>query len=350
MNNAEQIKLAVLKSLVKYAKKDFFIYFRSSYNHQTYVKKKIIFAALLLIILASLFFPVSEQKTVPINASFFNIYSLLLAPTSWENWRPDLKKIAGNDSTKFSIRKSKGSFVLQYSDLELSVRSAGDIFYIDDDFGKKTSSYSYVVVPDKDPTKTLVTVYKETSALRYLAGKFGKVSFEETHIHDLKNFFETDSLHYGFSISKTKISDDNLIEIKKEVLTKNKFSQASASFSALQQYMQANHAKQMQPVIAQFLPKGKDSTQVNVGMYIDKAVKPGKDIRYVTMPKGGTLYSATFRGRFNQRQKVYSGVRQYFSDHHYQTIILPFETYLDNKLPVSDTSTINIRVNFSAYF
>jgi len=314
------------------------------------VKKKIILIALLLIILASLFIPVSEQKTVSIDASIFNVYSVLLMPRNWENWRPDLKKISGNDSTKISISKSKGSFVIRYSDLELNVRSTGGIFYIDDDFGKKTSSYSYVVVPDKDPTKTLVTVYKEISTLNYLAGKLRQVSFEETHIYDLKKFLETDSLRYGFLISKTKISDNDLVEIKKEVLTKDKFSQASRSFSALQHYVQANNAKQMQPVIAQFLPKGKDSTQVNVGMFIDKILKPGKDIMFVTMPKGGPLYSANFRGRFNQRQKVYSGVQQYFNDHHYQSIILPFETYLDNKLPVSDTSTVNIRVNFSAYF
>jgi effector-binding domain-containing protein len=314
------------------------------------VKKKIIFAALLLAILTSIFFPVSEQKTVSINASYFNVYSLLLTPANWENWRPDLKKIADNDSTKITIHKGKGAFSMRHSDLELNVRSAGEIFYIDDDFGKNGSSYSYVVVPSKDPGKTSVTVYKETSALRYLVGKLGQPSFAETHIDDLKHFLETDSLHYGFSISKTKISDDNLVEIKKEVLTKDKFEQASRSFSALQQYVQANNAKQIQPVIGQFLPKGKDSTQVNVGMYIDKVVKPGKDIIFVTMPKGGPLYSAKFRGRFNQRQKVYSGVQQYFNDHHYQTIILPFESYLDNKLPVSDTSVINIRVNFSAYF
>jgi effector-binding domain-containing protein len=275
---------------------------------------------------------------------------LLATPGHWENWRPDLKKIAGDDSTKISIRKSKGSFSMRYSDLELSVRSAGDIFFIDDDFGKKSASYSYVVIPDKDPTRTSVTVYKKTSALNYLVGKFGQVSFADTHIHDLKNFLETDSLRYGFSVVKTKVADDDLIEIKKEVLNRDKFTEASRSFSALRQYVQASHAKQMQPVIAQFLPKGKDSTQVNVGMYINKAVKPGKDIIFVTMPKGGPLYSAKFKGKFNQRQKVYAGVQQYFNDHHYQTIILPFETYLDNKLPVSDTSMVNIKVNFSAYF
>ena len=314
------------------------------------MKKKIAFAALLLIVLTSLFIPVSERRTVSINASIFNVYSLLVTPGAWENWRPDLRKIIGNDSTKISIQKNKGSFVMRYSDLELDVRSAGGIFYIDDGFDKKTSSYKYVLVPEKDPARTSVTVYKEASVLSYLADKFGQASFAETHIHDLKNFLETDSLHYGFSIVKSKVPDNDLVEIKKEVLTKDKFSQASLSFSALQQYVQANHAKQMQPVIAQFLPKGKDSTQVNVGMYIDRVVKPGKDIKFVTMPKGGPLYSAKFSGSFNQRQKAYSGIRQYFVDHHYQSIILPFEMYLDNKLPVSDTSMVNIRVNFSAYF
>ena len=68
------------------------------------------------------------------------------------------------------------------------------------------------------------------------------------------------------------------------------------------------------------------------------------------MPKGGPLYAAKYTGSFNQRKKVYASLHQYFTDHSYQTAILPFESYLDDKLPTSDTDKVNIQLNFSSYF
>jgi hypothetical protein len=93
-----------------------------------------------------------------------------------------------------------------------------------------------------------------------------------------------------------------------------------------------------------------DSSQVNVGFFIDREVKSDKLIHFVRMPIGGPLYVANYHGLFNQRQKVYSGLDQYFTDHLYQQAIIPFESYLDNKLPKSDSDKVNIRVNYTAYY
>src|SRR3569623_1993814 len=97
----------------------------------------------------------------------------------------------------------------------------------------------------------------------------------------------------------------------------------------LQQFIKAHGTKKIQPIIAQFLPTSADSTQLNVGFYIDKEVKSEKDIIFARMPKGGPLYSVLYKGKFNQRSKAYIALRQYYTDHYYQSAILPFETYLD---------------------
>jgi effector-binding domain-containing protein len=102
--------------------------------------------------------------------------------------------------------------------------------------------------------------------------------------------------------------------------------------------------------MAQFLPKGKDSVEVNIGLFIDKEIKPDKVFSFVSMPKGGQLYAIKYKGRFDKRYKLYAAAKQYYADHSYHTIILPFETYLNNKLPASDTDHVNIQVNFSAVF
>jgi effector-binding domain-containing protein len=160
---------------------------------------------------------------------------------------------------------------------------------------------------------------------------------------------EVDSLHYGFNIFATGVPASNLIVMRKEVLKTDKFKVAVEMQGNLQQYIKITQTKQVYPVIAQFLSKGKDSTQVNVGLYIDKEVPSANGIVFTRMPKGGPLYAAPFRGKFSKRGMAYEALKQYFSDRSYQTAILPFETYLDNRLPDSDDDLINIQVNFSTY-
>ena len=260
-----------------------------------------------------------------------------------------MNTIPDADSSKVLVKKDSNSFSLSYGERKLDVKSAGYLFEIEDHWNSKAINYTYLVVPDKLPAKTFITVTKETSDINYLIGMFRETSFDDTHINDLKKFMETDSLLYGFNIFKTKVPVENLIEIKRKVLSKDKFIAATNMQVVLQEYLKKYNVKKVQPLIAQFFPRDKDSTQVNVGFYIDRRVKGEKEVIFSQMPKGGSLYAVKYVGNFNQRQKVYASLRQYFADHSYQQAILPFESYLDDKLPASDTSKVNIQINFSSY-
>jgi effector-binding domain-containing protein len=317
------------------------------------MKKKIIVLSLSVLVFAACFIPVTQQKTVSIKAPFLSVFSQLSQPLNWEKWRPDISNISSNDSTKIMIRKEGATFFqLKYENHELNVRSKGYTFFIDDRWGNKSTNYNYIVMPiaDKFLNKTSITVNKKTYLFNYLFGKISTNSFSDTHIDDIKKFMETDSLLYGCNIFKTRVPESYLIEIKKDVLSKNKFSEAAKMLATLQQYVKTHDVKQTQPLIAQFLPIEKGATRINIGFFIDKEVKTENDVIFTRMPKGGPLYSAKFTGKFNNRQKAYIALHQYFANHLYQSSILPFETYLDNRLPVSDTDRVNIQVNFATYF
>lgn len=314
--------------------------------------KKIIVLILAVVLLLIVFFiPVTHQKSILIKSSFFNVYKQLTNAGKWKNWRPDLRKAYESDSTKIVIKKDSNSFIIDNAAIHLHVKTAGSEFTINEQDSNKTVNYNYSVIPDKFPNKTWVTVFKHTSIFSYFIHGSGPATFSDTHADDLKNFMETDSLIYGYKIIKTRVPESNLIVIKKAVLATDKFSEAANMFATLQHYIATHGLKQTQPVIAQFSPKGAtDSAQVNVGLFIDREVGSDKVVTFTRMPKGGPLYSAEFTGKFNERKKAYAGLQQYFTDHLYQSAILPFETYLDNKLPTSDTGKVNIQVNFTAFF
>lgn len=314
------------------------------------MKKKIIVLSVLVLITAACFIPVTQQETITIKSPFLNIFIHLTNPANWKKWRSDINTIPNADSSKIIVKRDSSSFSLNYGQKEIKVKSGGYLFEIEDSWNNKNINYSYVIVPDKTPNRTSIVVSKKASAINYLIGKLGKTSFNDTHINDLKRFMETDSLLYGYNIFKTKVPDENLIEIKRKVLTRDQFTAAADMQIILKEYLKKNNVKKVQPLIAQFLLRDKDSTQVNVGFYIDKKVKSENEVIFTQMPKGGPLYAIKYTGDFDQRKKAYASLRQYFTDHSYQTAILPFESYLDDKLPTSDTDRINIQLNFSSYF
>ena len=309
--------------------------------------KKIIVLSVLALLIAALFLiPVSERISVPVKGPFLNIYTLLSKPEKWEQWLPSLCEQDTSVSGKFVIKKDTSSFSITNPKAELRVVKNAMTFRVQERTPKE-STYTYTILPTQSPNKTFIVVYYKTNLFRYL---FGRSTGEKTHIYNFKHFLETDSLLYGCKIFKTRVPEGNLIVIRKAVPVKAKFNEAHSMLTTLQQYVKEHHLTQMQPVIAQFLPKGKDSAQVNVGLFIDKETVSAAPVTFVRMPKGGPLYVARYKGSFNQRKKVYDGLQQYFTDHLYQSAILPFETYLDNKLPTSDTSKINIQVNFTTYY
>jgi effector-binding domain-containing protein len=314
------------------------------------MKKKILILLGLAIVIAACFIPVTQQKTINIKSSFLNLFTQLDSPPNWKKWRSDINAVADADSGKVSIKRDSNVFSLNYGQKKIEVASGGYLFNIEDSWGNGTTYYNYTIVPDKSPNKAYVIVSKRTTAINYLIGKLSKTSFDDTHIDDLKKFMETDSLFYGFNIFKTKVPDENLIEIKRKVASKDQFKAAANMQVVLQEFLEKHNVKKVEPLIAQFLPRDKDSTQVNVGFYIDKKVKNESEVIFTQMPKGGALYAAKYVGSFDQRKKAYASLRRYYADHSIQSAILPFESYLDDKLPTSDTDKINIQVNFSSYF
>ena len=314
------------------------------------MKKIVISFLLILVISAICFIPIAQQKTVIIKSPFLRVYSQLVKADGWENWRPDLRKVLLTDSDKIAIKKDSGSFSINCLDLKLNASIAGNSIYVNEQNNDKTNIYNYIILPGKGLNKTAVTVSKKVTFINYLIRKIKPVSFSDTHIDDLKKFMETDSLYYGCNIFKTKVPEENLIVIRKVVFAKNKFTEAAKMLETLRQYIKTNNVKKMQPLIAQFISKGKDSTQITVGFFINKEVSSDNSITFMRMPKNGPWYSAKFYGQFRRRQKIYIGIQQYFTNHLYQLAILPFETYLDDKLPISDTDEVKMQINFATYF
>jgi effector-binding domain-containing protein len=311
------------------------------------MKKKVIIFSILLVILFLVFVPFTRQRTFSIKASFFNTYQQLAKADNWKKWRKDLRKANLADSTKISYKPNSNGFKLNYPDNTLTVRIInGYTFSI---YENNTPDYSYTVVPEKLQNVTSIIVTEKTNFVNRLFDLITKKSFSETHITDFKEFMEDPDLYYGYKIIKKKVTDTNIIVLKKVILAKNKFSEAAKTITALKQFIDLKGLKQTQPLIAQFFTKPNDSMQVNAGLPINKKTSASKPIAFMEMPQTGNLYTVRFQGKFKDRTKVYAAVKRYFNDRNLSMPILPFETYLDNKLPENDSDIVNIQINFTTF-
>src|ERR1700739_4967913 len=160
------------------------------------MKKKVIVLIPLLAVLIACFIPVTEEETLTIKASFFNVYRVLSTPAQWKEWRPDLRRISPADTGKITIKKDSGTFSINYPGIELNVKFKDGVFDVDDHSENGSLSYVYSPVPTKARDTTVITVDRKTTAISYLLHHMTAATFKDTHIYDLKTFMQTDSLKY----------------------------------------------------------------------------------------------------------------------------------------------------------
>lgn len=313
------------------------------------MKKTVLLSALIIILLSIFFIPVAKQKSVPINATFYNVYQRLYNPVYWLLWKRDLKNLPAPDKGKIVTSKRVNGFDLVSDNINVNVVVNGYSFIVNDGKGIHKNEYSYTVLPQKREDQTLILVEEKSNIFSFLIDKFQTTETDSSHIYDLKYFMETPRLYYGFDIIKKHVTDTDILVIKKTILAKNKFIEAAKSYEMLKKYAAENGLTQTQPLMAQFLNKQNDSIEIKVGLPVNKRLKNKGEIQFVNMPATGYMFTAKFKGHFRDRIKVFSAVQSYFSDRRMPMPILPFEIYLDNKLPTSETDTVNIQLNCSTY-
>lgn len=310
------------------------------------MKKKIIAVSIIAVLAAVCLIPVTREQSIPIKASFFDTYRQLDKAENWKKWRSDLREASRADSSRVTDTKDSSGFIIRSGSQVIQVTREGGYFFRVDE-GEDT--FGYAVFPGKLPNQCTLVITEKPKLIRFLLAKIAGNPAAYMHTGDLRNFMETPDLYYGYAIRKIKVTDTNILVLRRLVPAKDKFNDAAAMLHELKQYLTKNNLKQTQPVMAQFLPSGKDSAQVNIGIPVNKKAVSTGSFTYMSMPATGYFYAVNFKGIFSGREKAYAAVYQYFKDRGLQVPLLPVENYLDNKLPVNDTSRINIRISFATF-
>lgn len=313
------------------------------------MKKKVVISLLVLVVLSLCFIPFRQQKTVNIQAQYFITLQQLLKPENWQNWQPDVYKAWKKDSTQVKISKSNKIFTITVPGIIFNIdHTGGFALKIDKKINGKNSTYTCIVLPNNLKGTTFIKVVKRSSLVQLLSNYLSKKP-TDPDMAALKNYLEDAKLYYGFDIKKTTVTDSNVVVIKKLVAATNRLDEIAEIRLNLQEFIKKNQLKEVQPVIADIRKSGLDSLRLMIGIPIDRqTVSKGKVI-FMHLPSHGRMLTGLYTGKYIGREKLYQAMRSYLTDHNFSTPEDPYEKYLDNKIPASDSSFVHLQVNFPIF-
>lgn len=313
------------------------------------MKKKTFIALLILVLIVAGIIPFKQQKTVSIQAQYFIVLQQLFKPKNWKNWQPELKQAWKKDSSQVKINQTTKASAITAPGITFKItNSSGFASVVNKNLYGKNSTYNFIAIPSSRIGISLVIVNQKINLFRLLYNALFRIK-TNTDIHFLKNYLEDARLYYGFDIRKTTVTDSNVVVEKKVIAAEKKGFEIAQIKQELNLFIRQHGLKIVQPVIADIRNAGHGSLRVMIGLPVDRQTVSAGKIEFMHLPPHGRMLTGIYTGRYGGRQKLYLAMKTYISDHNLSSPEDPYEKYLDNKIPESDSSFVHLQVNFPIY-
>ncbi|MDR0793174.1 MAG: hypothetical protein LBE82_07680 [Chitinophagaceae bacterium] len=302
-----------------------------------------VMALVLCGIIISGFVHVSVQKYYPVHKYFFNAANNFYDPAIWNKW------YRGNIEN--STLAKDGSFIIKTQDRTIEVKNSGGYdFAITENKGNQKKYYYCVFQPSARNDSCGVYVRYEKTLLNALFPFLSSSADFDKQIPQFKNYMEDDFLYYGYHINIGQVEDTAVLFILKKVPVNNYLQALNAFYAKLDSFVRANNRKILQPPIVHFAEFAKDSIGLMIGVAVDNNNVPEDSVVHkADMPPKGRMLIGLYKGKFAERTLLYKAMQNYINDYKLKQVASEFEKYMDNKLPVNDSSEINIKLYFPVY-
>lgn len=299
--------------------------------------RKALIALVVLIVIG--FIPFSQQRSVTIKANYFDVCQQLRLPANWGKWEHG--SIAPlNQLTEKGVANAE--FLIHTPGFVYNITCINaNIFQVITTSNYISYKYFYTVVPGVKNNSTAIIIDYKTNVLKWFLSSFWK----DTPVDNLKSFMEDARLYYGFVIEEKK-TDETYVAVKKEtIVAQNKYAAIYKAAHELDSFIVQNHINPTQHISVSYYPKKADSLQILIGIPVSKKGIAGNNVNFMRMP-GGKVVVGSYKGKYAERQKIYTAMEKYIQDHYLQKQVAPFETYLNNKTPSGDSDVVNMQLSY----
>lgn len=295
--------------------------------------------AILIIIL--FFIPVERVENLSVKGDYSTLAQQLNDHKNWMKWSASLQTENQKPEAAFASKDSdwkyagSGYFVKMNNPLSFSLSEKAD---------NESPEYAFFITPSlKEDNFTIVVHHRQHIASYLLENPENNTGF--LIASRMKEYMENPGDFYGFPIEMATTIDLNVITIKDTIASGEKRQRLQEMYHALDRFMQHSNLTQVQKRIAYFKPYKNDSLIIMSGIAVNELPKSNGEIEAVQMPEARIL-KCRYRGTYEKISAAYSALEDYIKDHKLQKIALPFERYLNDSIPASDSSLVEIDVYY----
>ncbi|HVZ97159.1 MAG TPA: hypothetical protein VG847_09815 [Chitinophagaceae bacterium] len=309
------------------------------------LKRLIVFLLILVLLAAGFFLPVTQRKTIDISATFTNTVSTLTNLNDWKKWYPEIKKYYPSDTSACSITGDDGgkNYTINIPGRKILVRKLNPSSY---EVSGPENNFAFSVFPGKKPGEMNVYLVNKTPLFFTF---FRKEMTGETVINSLKSYLEDEKSFYGFEIQPAKIRDSIIASKVFRIKRKDLFTTIQLGNQVLKKYIAEKNLVKTDPTSISYIPLSGDSLRVTVGFPVNQFATPAQGVNCLLLPGKGNILVGIYRGKFSERQSIYNAMSNYEANHSMAAPSEPFERYLNDSLPESDSSQIHIELNYPIY-
>jgi effector-binding domain-containing protein len=305
--------------------------------------KKLWWIGLVAIVIIAGMIPYRQHNHLLIKNRCENVYRLLLKPEQWRKWHPQVKAAWGKDTSAIKINKQNLNFAIQTPEVRMQVKVNGFGFDVAKEFANRLSVYSFTILPNTNTKYTDVQLIAVSSLFKNI-GEWINHDSPLTDMKNLKQFMENDVAYYGYDIRTHTAVDTNIVVEQRIVSLSSRNATIASIRDDLYGFVTKNRLKITQPIMADMRVLSQDSIRVMVGLSVTGTVKPAGHIQNMKIPKQSKMLTVLYRGKYGNRQAIYTVLRDYMHDHELLAPEVPYEKYLDNKIPLSDTDNVFIQI------
>ena len=313
------------------------------------MKKGVVVILIIIIVSIVCFFPVTQNSTINISATFDNTILQIVHPDNWKNWYPEIKKAYKINPADYSLKKNDTQKIdtISIPGEKFIIHAISPMSYNVTETGKHLeNNYAFTVFPGDSKNDMKIYLVNKTPLIFSL---FNKTRPGESALTAFKTYMETPEEFYGFDIKMSQIRDPIIASKVTKILNKEVFVKIANARDELMNYLTKNNLQKTGHISVSYIPLLHDSMQITVGVPVNKIAAASNGIECLSLPAGGRVLVANYEGKFSGRKKAYQAMTKYLTDH---TLSIPaesFERYLNDSLPSSDSDLIQIEVNYPVY-
>lgn len=314
------------------------------------MKKSVAVILIILVLFCIAFiFPITQKTTINISATFDNTLLQIIHLENWKNWYPEIKEAYKNNPADYSLKEdtSKKIYTINIPGKKYIIHAISPMSYeVSEVSNNDEDIFAFTVFPGGAPGKMQINLIRKTSLIFIL---FNKNNAGKKVINELKSYLEDPKQFYGFEIKKDKIRDSIIASKSFRIKKEDMFLKIHNAYLDLMQYIKTNNLVKTDHVSISYIPLQDDSIEITVGIPVNKVAAENKEINCLLLPAKGNILVGKYEGKFSNRQKIYFAMSKYMTDHTLSTPAESFERYLNDSIPVSDSSVIKIELNYPIY-